>query len=79
MNVIDLDKILLSEEAVAAWMAIVPRVARAFQAVGIRPEEIPDERARIESDGSLKIFVEVPGGCGEISLTIPPESWARLQ
>lgn len=79
MNVIDLDKVLFSEEAVAAWMSIVPRVALAFQAVGICPEEIPDEQARIESDGSLTIFMEIPGGRGEVSLTIPPGAWARLQ
>lgn len=38
------------------------------------PEQIPNEEARLGADGSLEIFVRLPGG-GELNLIIPSGHW----
>ena len=76
-EIIDLDHILLTPRAVNIWMALAEHVARAIQGLEIDPSTIPDEQARVEEDESLTIFVELPDGKGEISLSILPEHWQR--
>ncbi len=78
MSEIDLDDVLLSPEAVAAWLRAVAAAVRAGKLAGIDPAAVPDERGRVESDGSLIVFVPLPGG-GEISVRLPPGAWARRQ
>ncbi len=77
---IDLDDVLLSEVAVAAWQELARRVVEAMLVadIVIDTQSIPDERTRVETDGSLTIYVVVPG-LGEVSMTILPEQWARKQ
>lgn len=50
------------------------RIAAILPSLGIAPGDIPDEKARIENDGSLTIFVGLP--IGEVSLRVPPGQWA---
>jgi hypothetical protein len=82
-EIIDLDNVMLSAEAAAAWHEMAGRMSLALsqlQALGrnIRPEEIPDEQGRIEKDGSLTIFVEIKNVLS-ISMPVPPDHWARKQ
>lgn len=70
---IDLDEVLLSENSVSAWQMVCRREARRLR--GIKPSEIPDERARENADGSLTIFVPLPDGT-EISMIIPVGEWS---
>lgn len=82
-EIIDLDNVMLSAEAAAAWQEMASRMSLALgqlQALGrsIRSEDIPDEQGQIEEDGSLTIFVEIEGILS-VSMPIPPDHWARKQ
>lgn len=67
-----LDRVLLSRAAYDAWM----RVAAETQIPdGIDPDEIPDEQAQEMPDGSLRIFVSLPGR--DVELIVAPGDWAR--
>lgn len=71
---ISLDEILLSKNAVRSWAEVANIAARAILARGKTSEDIPDERARVEEDGSLTIYVVV-ADVGEFSLKISRDQW----
>ena len=71
---IDLDQVNISPAVHNAWQGMARSIADIVRRLGISPDEIPDEKARIEDDGSLTIFVELP--IGEVSLRVPPDQWA---
>jgi hypothetical protein len=75
---IDLDDVLTTQAALAAWEDFARRIGEAIRLMDrtIDPKSIPDEQARVEADGSLTVYVVVPG-LGEMSLTLPPDQWAR--
>ncbi|MBI2356068.1 MAG: hypothetical protein HYV13_02595 [Candidatus Doudnabacteria bacterium] len=73
---VDLDELLLSPRAVFGWLAKVRESAVALE--GVNPQLIPDERARINDDGTLTIFVEIPGII-TISMEVPRGDWAYRQ
>ena len=73
---IDLDDVLLSPAAVVAWQEMAARIASALQ--GVRPSDIPDEQARINDNGTLTIYVKIPGKA-DISLDVPADQWAYQQ
>lgn len=77
MTEIDLDEIVLSEEAAHAWLGIAERVVRALQIAGftLDPASIADERARVNADGTLAIYVSVPGII-DVSMVVPAGQWA---
>lgn len=72
---IDLDGILLTVETVKVYREFAQRVAQFLADKGVAPKSIPDEQARVEENGSLTVFVAIPNG--EISMSVPPEHWAR--
>lgn len=74
-NLVELDEVYLTPEAVAAWRKLVERLARVVVAAGIKPEELPIEQARLGPEGSLVIFVALPQGKGEVTMTIPKGEW----
>ena len=75
----DLDLVLLTPEVVRVWkFEVAPRAAAMCAAAGIKPTQIPDERGRVEEDGSLTIYVALPGG-GEVGMSVPPDHWAWKQ
>ena len=73
---IDLDDVLLSPAAVAAWQEMAVRIASALQ--GVQPSDIPDEKACINDNGTLTIYVKIPGNA-DISLDVPTDQWAYRQ
>lgn len=76
-KIIDLDHILISPVVYVAWQAIVRQATAEIVKRGIELKDIPVEQARVEDDGSLTIFVDIPR-LGEVSLTIPPDQWAPV-
>jgi hypothetical protein len=73
----DLDLVLLTPAVVRAWSdEVAPRAARLLAAAGYRGP-IPDERGRVEEDGTLTIYVALPGG-GEVSMSVPAGQWAWI-
>ncbi|MBI3952722.1 MAG: hypothetical protein HY336_02075 [Candidatus Doudnabacteria bacterium] len=68
---IDLDEVMLSIETVRGWLAKVRESGPLLK--GLDPEEIPDERCRVNDDGSLTIFVVLPGG--EVSMDVSRSHW----
>lgn len=73
----DLDLVLLTPAVVRAWVnEVVPRAVSLLIAAGMSPDSIPDERGRVETDGSLTIYVSLPGG-GEVGMSVPPSQWTR--
>jgi len=70
---ISLDEVNISPAAYEAWQEIVERIDEILPSLEIAPSDIPNEKTRIENDGSLTIFVTLP--IGEVSLRVPPHQW----
>lgn len=78
---VSLDAVMLSEAAVAAWHEMAGRFAVALQYIGkMRGKEIPipDERARVNDNGTLTIFVSIPGTT-ELTMDVPADHWSYRQ
>lgn len=74
----DLDLVLLTPAVWRAWaFEVAPRAAALLAAAGYTGP-IPDERGRVEADGSLTIYVALPGG-GEVGMSVPSGQWAWKQ
>jgi len=74
----DLDLVLLTPAVVREWTdEIAPRAAALLAASGYQGP-IPDERGRVEEDGSLTIYVALPGGA-EIGMSVLSLEWAWKQ
>ena len=77
MMEIDPDKVNLSPAAVKAWQEMCDQIAIAIgymAEMGREIPPIPDERARINDDGSLTIFVEIPD-IMSVSMNVPADQW----
>lgn len=70
-----LDAVELEPAAVAAWLKLARALAKQGTAAVIRPEEITDERAEPQADGSLLIFVDLAEPLGRVALTVPAGAW----
>ena len=74
---LNLDRVILSEEAQAAWDRVMAGVILAYKMAGFRKAEIA-KRARPElyanDDGSLTLTARMPSG-GTVSMNVPPEHW----
>lgn len=78
---VNLDEILLSEDATIAWREMAGRVAVALQHIGkmrSKTLSIPDERARVNDDGTLTIFVNIPDVI-DVSMPVPVGHWGYRQ
>jgi hypothetical protein len=76
---ISLDDVMISVEAGIAWLQFAERIALAISQLAPRKvSSIPDEQARLEDDGSLTVFVDVPDLI-EISMSIPSGQWWSKQ
>lgn len=74
----DLETIILSLEAAEAWNGLANNVAAALRNLECLADKwllLPDERARVNDDGTLTIFIRIPGVL-ECSLEVPSEHWA---
>ena len=80
-KIVDLDAIALSPAAVMAWAELAWKTAQGLEQIarnrGIELQ-IPDEQARENNDGTLTIFVKIPGII-DISLDVPADQWAYIQ
>ena len=75
---IDLDEVALSSATVEAWKEIAERVARGLAEIArMRGTTfaIPAERGRVEDDGTLTIYISIPG-VTEASMTVPAGHWS---
>jgi pyruvate formate-lyase activating enzyme-like uncharacterized protein len=78
---IDLDEVMLSQDAAVAWHEMAGRVAVALQHIakmGKEIPQIPDERARVNDNGTLTIFVNIPGVI-DVSMEVPGGHWSYRQ
>jgi hypothetical protein len=71
----NLDDVLLTEAAVAAYEEFALRVAQVLAATYGASLQIPDEQCEEMESGSLRIFVTLPNGT-ESSMEIPKGDWA---
>lgn len=81
MKEINLDEVMLSSDAAAAWYEMAGRVAVALQRIGkmrAKTLSIPDERARVNDDGTLTIFVNIPDVI-DVSMPVPVGHWGYRQ
>lgn len=72
-----IDSVLLSTDAVRQWHKLVKAVSESGALSGCKPEEIPDEDARILNNGDLEIFVKLPNN-KEITMIVPKEEWSWI-
>ncbi len=72
-----LDRIRLTPEAYQAWVARSRQAAWQMQDLGIDPRSIPEEQGEVLDDGSLRVFVDVPG-LGRVDLVISPDEWTYV-
>lgn len=77
-DVVDLDDVVPSPAAVAAWSDVARRAALFCRKLGISEDQLPEEQARINADSSLTIFVKIvtPSG-GEVTfdMNVPASEW----
>lgn len=81
-NVVDLDDVVSSAAALAAWSAVAEKAAALCVALGVPREQWPEEQARLNADGSLTIWVDVPapsGGSASLEMRVPPGQWQWRQ
>ena len=71
-QIIPLESVVLTEQVKDAWLALAAQAVDRL--AGVDPQDIPDEQARIEEDGTLTIFVEVPNILS-LSLSVPAGEW----
>ena len=70
-----LDFVLITPTVFRVWMnEVVPHAVSELIARGANLDSIPDERGRVEEDGSLTIYVDLPGGI-EVKMSVPPDQW----
>ncbi|OGG52472.1 hypothetical protein A2851_05550 [Candidatus Kaiserbacteria bacterium RIFCSPHIGHO2_01_FULL_53_29] len=77
-SVVDLDEIMFSRYATNAYLKFVEQVGSALSAAGLMPRDpknVPLEQGRLEADGTLTIFVELPTGI-EVAMNVPKGHWA---
>ena len=73
-----LSRVLLSREAQRMWDAYAANVAApALLAAGISPDQIPDELAEQQRDGSLMIYVEAGGR--RLGMRVPAGHWRWMR
>lgn len=71
-----LSRVVLSLAAVNRWHAKARELAQEARNHGVRtPADIPDELARVETDGALTLYVPMPDGA-ELSMRVEPHEWA---
>lgn len=78
---ISLDAVMLSLDAATAWHEMAGRVAMALQHIGkmrAKTLSIPDEQARVNDDGTLTIFVNIPDVI-DVSMDVPVGHWGYRQ
>ena len=73
-----LSRVSIAATAVQRWHAAARRLVIEAQTHGVRrPADIPDELARVEPDGALTIYVQLPDGA-EVSMRVEPAEWAWI-
>jgi hypothetical protein len=75
---IDLTLVSLSPQVFTAWQEMASRVAvvlAQMEEAGTEIPPIPDERARLNDDGTLTIFVGVPGIL-KVEMEVLADQWA---
>lgn len=81
MKEISLDEVMLSSDAMEAWYEMAGRVAIVLQCIGkmrAKTLSIHDERARVNDNGTLTIFVNIPEVI-DVSMEVPAGHWTYLQ
>jgi len=75
----DFDKVVLSQEAQAAWKEMTDRVLAGFSLAGTKFSKV-EQNVRVETDGSLTVTYRllVPKK-GEVSMSVPPDHWTWRQ
>ena len=76
MNRDILEQVVLSEQVVTEWRTACKKFRQANQ--DILPEDVPDEQAHMNQDGSLTIFVVLKNG-SELRLPVLPKDWAWIK
>lgn len=77
---IDLDQVYFAPQVRAAWLALADQAGHTLallKEAGVDIPAIPDERGRIEDDGSLTIYVSVPNVI-DVSMSVPPGQWQYM-
>ncbi len=75
---VDLDQVSISPEIFTAWHELAGRVAVVLAQMvemGREIPPIPDKRTRVNDDGTLTVYVEIPGVL-MVSMDVPAEQWA---
>ena len=76
---ISFDDVVLTPETYLAWQAVAQKMALWLDATGVHPQEMEtvEEQLELLDDGqTLRIYVQLPGERGEVSLNIPAGHWA---
>lgn len=70
-----LSRIGLSTIAIARWASRALQIAKEALDHGVAcPDDVPDEMARVEPDGSLTLYIPMPDGT-ELGMRVEPGEW----
>lgn len=71
----DMDDVLITPEAYAAWQEMAQRVAQTLGSLGVRPGEIQDEEIWLKDDEKTLLIVCEMGRL-KVSMDIPEGQWS---
>ncbi len=81
-KIIDLDRVMITVSAAVRWNQLAITAVRTMRQhkklTAKQAAEMPDEQGRLNEDGSLMLFVQLPNG-SELSLRLPPNEWEWRQ
>lgn len=66
-----IDRVFITPNVIERWVAVARDAVRKYH---LDPSQVPNERARVEPDGRLVIFVELPDGM-VVSMDVSPSEW----
>jgi hypothetical protein len=75
---IDLDDVLLGQQVFIDWWQLCRDSVAALlrRDPTVTPDRLPEERAEVLADGTLRIYADVPGS-GRLALEVPAGEWCE--
>jgi len=75
INTIEMSQLRLSRVILTHCKLLAESVTHYFLEAGVAADDVPAEKARLDENGDLIIFIIIPNGT-EVGLVVPDGEWA---